>query len=364
MKAVVKKVEISKTRRTLVISDIHGNLPFLKGLLDKVEFGPDDDLFALGDILEKSEGSLETLRFIVELSKKHTVHTLMGNCDNITLAFIDGRDEMPDDFFEYWFRTRKEKCTLVQMARLAGVSVETPADYPAARRAIAEQFRDELDFLRGLPHIFLSDDYLFVHGGVPREDNLEELDAYGCMKNDNFLDQGYSFRRWVIAGHTPVTLYRGDIPSAKPLLDYDRHIASIDGGCVLKADGQLNALILPREPGEDFSWAAYDGFPELTALDAQEASAGSVNIRWGHSRLEVLERGEELSRCRHAESGRVLDILTEYLWEKDGETYCEDSTDYRLPVSPGDKLSVVRKLSDRALCKKNGVTGWYFGRLK
>ncbi len=59
----------------------------------------------------------------------------------------------------------------------------------------------------------------------------------------------------------------------------------------------------------------------------------------------------------------MVEILTEYLWERNGITYCEDSTDYLLPVSPGDKLSVVRRLPDRALCKKDGVTGWYFGRL-
>ena len=342
MKAVVKNVTISPSRRTLAISDIHGNLPFLKGLLDKVEFGSNDDLFILGDILEKSAPSLETLRYVMELSKKYTVHTLLGNCDNITLAFVDGRDEIPDAFFAYWFESRKEKCTLVAMARLLGLNTDSPAGYPALREAIREAFAPELDFLRGLPHIFLSDDYLFVHGGVPREDGLEELDAYRCMKNDHFLDQGYSFRRWVIVGHTPVTLYRGDIPSAKPLLDYDRHIASIDGGCVLKADGQLNALILPQMPGGDFSYAAYDGFPVMTALDSQKPSENPVNIRWGRSRLEVLSRGPEFSRCRHLETGRELDILTEYLRQDENGVFCEDSTDYALPVTAGDRLSVVR----------------------
>lgn len=32
-------------------------------------------------------------------------------------------------------------------------------------------------------------------------------------------------------------------------------------------------------------------------------------------------------------------------------------------MRPGDTLSVVRRISDRALVKKDGVTGWYFGRL-
>lgn len=76
--------------------------------------------------------------------------------------------------------------------------------------------------------------------------------------------------------------------------------------------------------------------------------------------MEVLERGEEFSRCRHLESGRELDILNEYL-RFDGGVHCEDSTDYRLPVSPGDRLGVVRATGRGILCKKNGVTGWYFG---
>ena len=192
---------------------------------------------------------------------------------------------------------------------------------------------------------------------------LEGLDAWRCMKNDDFLSQGHSFRRWCIVGHWPVTLYHPHVPSAAPLLLPERHIASIDGGCSLKWDGQLNVLELPRTPGGDFHWYAYDGLPTAVALDGQVPSADSVNVRWGRNVLEVLERGELLSRCRHLETGRVLDVLTEYLYVDRGVTRCEDSTDYRLEIVPGDTVSVVRRLPDRALVKKNGVTGWYFGRL-
>lgn len=363
-KAVVRPIDLPAGRRVLVVSDIHGNLPFLKGVLRKANFSKDDILIILGDILERHEGSLDTLRYVMELAQKYTVHTLLGNCDNLVLDFVDHWNDAASDFYhKRWFRLG-EKSVLVKMAHLVGVPIDTPADYPAARAAIAKIFKPELDFLRGLPHIYVNQDHLFVHGGVPREENLEELDAYGCMKNDDFLNQGHSFRRWVIVGHWPVTLYRADIPSAKPLLDYEKHIASIDGGCVLKWDGQLNALVLPREPGGEFTYVSYDGFPEMIALDPQRSNPDPINIRYGHSRMEVLKRGEEVCRCRHVETGRELEILTEYLWERDGVTYCEDSTDYLLPVTPGDRLSVVRKLSDRALCKKDGATGWYYGKLQ
>lgn len=363
MNAVVRPITLPPGRRTLVVSDIHGNLPYLKGLLRQVGFGSQDILLILGDILERSEGSLDTLRYVMELSEKYTVYTLLGNCDNITPAFVDRRPDIPQRFYEGWFRRQGERCTLVKMAHLAGVPAEGPEDYPAMREAIQKQFGPELDFLRSLPHIYVNQNYLFVHGGVPREDRLEELDAFSCMKNDDFLGQGHSFRRWVVVGHWPVTLYHPDIPSAAPILMEDRHIASIDGGCTLKLDGQLNALILPGEPGGAFTWESYDGFPRAAALDAQAPSADPVNIRWGRSALEVLEKGPELSRCRHLETGRELDILTEYLrYDGDG-VHCEDSTDYLLPVSPGDRLSVVRRTGRGALCKKDGVTGWYLGRL-
>jgi len=362
--AVVRPIDLPPGRRCLVISDIHGNLPLLKGLLHKARFSPDDILIVLGDIMERSLGSLDTLRYVMKLTETHTVYSICGNCDDITPNFVYDHPDVPAGFYEWWFSRSGERCAWVKMAHLAGVPVETPADYPAARKAIAAAFPKELAFLRNLPQILLHDNYLFVHGGVPRETRLEELSAQSCMKNDFFLEQNHRFRRWVIVGHTPVTLYHRRIPDSNPILLSDRHIASIDGGCTLNHDGQLNALILPPEPGGNFSWVSFDGFPVFTALDAQEASPDPISLRWNHSALEVLEYGTEFSRCRHLESGRVLDILTEFLRrDEKGGVSCAPSTDYHLPVSPGEQLSLLRRTSRGALVKKDGMTGWYRGRL-
>lgn len=361
--AVVRPLELPPGRRVLVASDIHGALPLLQGALGKAKFTQDDILIVLGDMMERSEGSLDTLRYVMELSRTHTVHTILGNCDNVTLAFFDGEERLPDPFFQRWFARFGERCALVKMAHMAGVGLDDPRAWGAARRALEEAFAPELAFLRGLPHILLHDDYLFVHGGVPREDRLTEISSFDVMKNDDFLGQNYQFQRWVIVGHWPVTLYRTDIPSAAPMVLTDRHIVSIDGGATLKLDGQVNVLLLPQAPGGDFTWVSEDGFPTATALEPQAASADPINVRYGHSDVEVLERGAELSLCRHLESGRVLRVLTEFLRARaDGTVWCEDSTDYLLPVAPGDTISLVRETSYGALAKKDGVTGWYLGR--
>lgn len=360
--AKVAPLELPRDRRVFCVSDIHGNLRLLKGLLKKLNFSQDDTLIVMGDILERHVDSLATLRFLMELSVDHDLCFLLGNCDNLVVDFADQNGDLPDDFFARWLGNLGPRSAITQMAAEAGVSLNSPADYPRAREVLREQFHAELDFLRSMPHILINDDYLLVHGGVPREDNLDTLVAFDCMKNDSFWKQGYTFRRWLVAGHTPVTLYRGDIASAVPIVDEQSHIISIDGGCTLKADGQLNALRLPENPEDGFSFVSYDGFPTVTALDAQRASEDPVNIRWGRNALELLERGEEFSRCLHMETGREVDILTEHLYFDANGVSCEDSTDYFLPVQPGDELSVVRVTSRGLLCKKDGVTGWYGGR--
>ncbi len=361
-KAVVRPLDLPPGRRVLVVSDVHGNLPLLREVLAKAKFVKEDVLVVLGDILERSAGSLDTLRYVMDLSKTHTVHVLRGNCDDILLRFLDAT--LPDAFLARWLGRLGRKSVIVDMCARRGLTVSGPADYPAARELIARDYAPEVDFVANTPHILVNDGYLLVHGGVPREDRLDELDAYGCMKNDDFLGQNRSFQRWVIVGHWPVTLYDPCIPSAAPVISRDRHIISIDGGCTVKWDGQLNCLILPQGDGADFSWVTADGLPTVTALDGQEASQNSINIRWSEHAIEVLDRGGEFCRCRHLASGRVLDILTDYIYDLSGVTICEDYTDYRLPVRPGDTLSVVRETSRGLLCKKDSVTGWYYGKYR
>ncbi len=357
--ATVIRPHLPFGRRVLVISDIHGNLPFLQGLLKQVHFSRDDILILLGDMLEKGKQSLELLRYIMELEQTHTVYPICGNCDGLVLRFFE--DENWDQGFFSAYLPAHPESTLRQLA--AEMNFPNWDDLPAFRLAVREHYPEIWSWLKNLPTILETEHYIFVHGGVPSLEHMETLDSWKCMKNDNFLMQGLSFSKYVVVGHWPVTLYNPQIPSAAPIIDRKRKIISIDGACVLKVDGQLNAFILSDIAGEDWSWQAYDGLPIVTALDRQEPSEDSINIRWGRSRLELLERGDELSRCLHLESGREINILNSYIREGPRGMWCEDSTDYRLPVFPGDRLTLVVSTSAGHLCKKDGVTGWYFGSI-
>ena len=58
LSAQILRPRLEPGRRILVISDIHGNLPYLKGLLEKAGFCSCDYLIIDGDFLEKGEYSL------------------------------------------------------------------------------------------------------------------------------------------------------------------------------------------------------------------------------------------------------------------------------------------------------------------
>lgn len=357
MNAIVNRIDLPAHRRAFAVSDVHGSLDYFQGLLEKIQFSPDDILILLGDLVEKGPRSLDTLRYIMALCKTHTVYVLRGNCDHLLF------DSLPNEWVFRYLSSWNGQLLMNEMAAQLEYKITSPDDLDGLRAAIRVHFPEESAFLDDLPVIFENDEYLFVHGGVPREDNLERLDAWACTKNDNFLSQGHAFRRWCIVGHWPATLYRTDYPCANPLVTMDRHIVSIDGGCAIKRDGQLNALHLPAKPDGVFTWTAYDPLPTAVAADRQAPAAASFNIRYGDNQLELLQRGEEFCTCRHLSSGRKVEILTCDLHETKRGIFCEDSTDYRLSVEPGDILSVIQKTSRGWLVKKAGITGWYLGNL-
>ncbi|MFI3254379.1 MAG: metallophosphoesterase [Eubacteriales bacterium] len=354
-----KKVPItlSEQGRTIVLSDIHGNLPFLKGILKKLSFSQEDTLIFLGDMLEKGKYSLQTLRFIMELEKTHRVYTLCGNCDAYILLFFE-TDDFDSSFFQDFLRRPLTKHSMLrQMGREAGV--KNLNDLPLLRKTIRKTHKDIWDYLKQLPTIFESEKYFFVHGGVDTMEDNPRLLAWDCMKNDHFHEQDHCFTKYMIVGHCPTTLYHEDFQNASPIIDHERKIISIDGGCVLKLDGQLNALILEDDK---ISYDNFDGLPLIRALESQNASENPLNIRWGHNKVKIISQEGEFSLCTHLETGKQIKILTKFLHHRKDSVCCEDATDYLLPIQKGDIFSYSEEVSQGVLGKKEGVTGWYLGK--
>lgn len=404
MEISTKQIKPQKGRRILVTSDLHGCWRRLERLLREVDFSHRDMLFILGDLIEKGPENLASLRYVMNLAQKDNVTVLMGNVDLSRLEMLENLDKNASGkLYDYLLHMRGWRGTSLfdEMAAELGIVLDSPERILSSKPALLDNFRREFDFIRSLPTIVeLVNDtspshrlpapdpldaapsplpaetsdgrhpggYILVHSGLPTEDlrAVRCQDIRRVLKFDNFPASGLSFHRYVVAGHWPVNICNDHIMQFNPVIDRHHHIISIDGGCGLHKEGQLNMLII-KEAGcgvEDITYTSCDDFPVFQALTPQEPSASPVNIHFLNSRLRMLEQGEEFSKAEHVASGRVLDILNSRIARRDDQWKTDHYTDYLLPVRPGDRLSLVEQTSRGYLVKKDGVCGWYRGRLE
>ncbi len=388
---ICKKASIPHGRRAVVFSDVHGASALLRALTEQAALRDSDILFPVGDYVERGPDSIGAVREVMRLCREYESYPVMGNVDAYVLWMFQDRSPRANTALRRALaaeggRFAKEARDALGLSGEPALHPDLRVD-PAARldassdEPLSEDdaealndFRDrvldaygaELSWLASLPTVVETERFLFVHGGLPHEDlaSLSGTNAFALMKNDRFIDQRLHFSRWVVAGHWPVTLYRPEIPCAAPYIAASQRIIGIDGGCGVKLDGQLNALILPDASEDRFEFRMADALPERTALDRQEGSRDSVSIRWGDHYAEILRREDGCAYVRHVSTGRTLWIPESFIFRDGSPAQIEDATDYALPVEPGDRVRLVASTPRGAVVKKNGVTGWYYGRLQ
>ena len=82
MDTKIERLEVEGKGRIIAVSDIHGNVKYLDGLLKKISFSQEDTLIIVGDMIEKGPESLKTVRYVLDLKERNTnVYATMGNVD-------------------------------------------------------------------------------------------------------------------------------------------------------------------------------------------------------------------------------------------------------------------------------------------
>ncbi|MBQ9151212.1 MAG: metallophosphoesterase [Clostridia bacterium] len=377
MKTTVASPYIDPRRRILVTSDIHGHAAWLKNALTAADFGGDDLLIVVGDLVEKGPESLETIRTVMSLCREGRALATVGNVDKWRLHFYrtmaaNADEKLASELYDYTLMSRDwwGGSFYEEMAAESGCSVDSPAEILATCKQVLNDHKAELDFLDSLPAILTAGKYIFVHGGLPSVnlDDAREADVFSLLKRDWYLrevrEKNLCFDSYVLVGHFPTALYDERIFCLNPIIDKEHHVICLDGGCGIKTEGQLNLLILPGidSDGSEATWIARDDLPAMRALDDQAENADPFNIHWGDCAVRALGSEGDCTLVEHIRTGRRLWAPTEYLYANG--TQCNDITDYRLPVSAGDSLSLIRSTDRGHIVKKDGVVGWYLGRME
>jgi serine/threonine protein phosphatase 1 len=216
-------------RRTLAISDIHGERERFERLLDEVGYTPgDDELMLLGDYVDRGPDPRGVVDTVMRLRDEGAT-VLMGNHEQMMVGAFAG-DPIS---IGRWFRNGARE-TLRSYGHPAADAVELPQSLEPL-----PEMAEHLAFLAGLDYYRETEDTVFVHGGVDPDAPLAETDPHLLLWIRERFIHGYRGAKTVIFGHTATELIHGSFD----VYFGDNNVIGIDGGAVY--GGLLHCLELP-----------------------------------------------------------------------------------------------------------------------
>lgn len=214
---------------TYVVSDVHSCYEEFIELLDKIGFSLDDELFVLGDAMDRGP---EPIKVIQDLMQRENVYYILGNHDAMFLEvlrrlMVDLNEEnanalTSEDFLAYYdYIQNGGDETLRQFRRLSPIQQADIRDYLESSPAYETIEHD-------------GKLYVLAHAGINNFDPAKELDEYDP---EDFLWVRPDYKRkyfpgnriFLVTGHTPTPLIRED---KQPLVYAQHNHIALDCGAV------------------------------------------------------------------------------------------------------------------------------------
>lgn len=188
--------------RRLVITDIHGCANTFMKLVEKVGLNDEDQLFLLGDFINRGPRSKEVLDFILLLQEEgYNVFPLMGNHEETVLHIIQHKPEQ----LKLLLKSRNSTNLLNRHQR------------------IRKRF---FRFFRALPYYYEMDDFYLVHAGFNLKVEKPFTDVHAMAWVRNFsIDKKLNKKR-VFFGHTPTKLSK-----IQAAVESNAKSICLDNGC-------------------------------------------------------------------------------------------------------------------------------------
>ncbi|GAB3301923.1 metallophosphoesterase family protein [Hymenobacter tenuis] len=203
-----------------VTTDLHGCLRSFQHLVEeKLKLTPQDELYVLGDYVNKGPDSRGTLDYLMQLPQRgYHVVCLRGNHDQELLDAANGHQQLT------WATDEDRRITLQSFG------VERPEDIPARY----------LRWLHDLPYQFDVPGFILVHAGfdfrLPPEQMRHDWDTMLNTKAFTY-DASRTGGKRIVHGHVPT-----------PTATVEKHVKAhkeaicLDTGCVYRHNPELRHL--------------------------------------------------------------------------------------------------------------------------
>lgn len=226
--------------RILAISDIHGELDLFEELLVKVKYdATQDQLFLLGDYIDRGPSSSGVLNLVSELQAKGA-RVLLGNHEAIMLKAC--RSGLPKSW-KHWISLCGGDATLSSYGFQAEDFEEAlNSDTLPSFIQTLPKLEEHLQLIETFETYIELEDAIFVHAGVVPGIAIEDTDPLQLLWIREEFHANYAGEKTVIFGHTSTYRLHHD-PTNFNVYFGENNIIGIDGGAVF--GGQLHALEWP-----------------------------------------------------------------------------------------------------------------------
>lgn len=213
-----------------VISDIHGCYKEYKELLEKIHFEETDELYVLGDVVDRGP---EPMKVLQDMMLRPNVYPILGNHDYVALRVLNKLNVEIQEENAQSHLSEKDLLDYMYWIQDGG---KTTAE--AFRRLSAQDRADILEYIKEFllcEEVFVGEKrYILAHADLHDFEEGKDLDDY-ALADFLFYRAEYDKRyakdenTFLVTGHTPTFLIRED----REALVYEKngHIA-IDCGCV------------------------------------------------------------------------------------------------------------------------------------
>lgn len=313
--------------KIFAIGDVHGCADELEELLEQLPSSEDSTIVMLGDYIDRGPASRRVIDVVMKTKEKRRLVTLVGNHEEMFLEFLDGSDP-----------GKVARFVLNGGSRTLANYADKHGDYVIPR--------SHVDFLKGLDLWYETDDYFFVHAGVP-DRSLKDLDPVKDREEllwirRSFIHSTHIWEKRVVHGHTPVNA-----------VEMSATRINIDTACAY--GGFLTAVELPAHRIYSVPRKVEERPAFLRDRASRRAAIrflGSVPVRVTHP-----SHGEiQMETLNYSEIGMLIRARNE---AQRGEALLSASTDVEGIVGEGDAFSLPFK--GRVVHAHEHGDGWEYG---
>jgi len=214
-----------------IMSDIHGCYEEYMALLDKIDFSENDELFVVGDVIDRGP---EPIKLLLDFINRPNVTLVIGNHEYDFYSLMiklegDIKDNeyesffLPEDlaYFDMWLQGGGY-VTAEKFRELSAIEKTTVLEY-LANAPLYEVLEQE------------EKEYILIHaglGGFEEGKFLDEYEVYELLEERTDYSKRYypNENTYIVTGHTPTLFIAG---WEKPEVYMENGHIALDCGCVI-----------------------------------------------------------------------------------------------------------------------------------